>query len=477
MRSDSLDLTKGNLFKKIVLFALPVVLTSLLQLVYNTADLLVVSNFGGGVPSMTAVGDNWSIINIVINTFVMIGVGVNVVVADAFGKKDDDLASKSIGSSVLLSFIIGIPLGLLGFFLSPALEAIMNTPSDILDMATLYLRVYMLGVPFLVLYNFLTSALRGLGDSKSPLLILLFCGLANVGMNFFFVYLFYNVFHITSGDILGVALATVLCEFFEALSTFIVLLRRKKKAEIGGISFKDIHLHKRESIAILKHGLPSGLECFIFGLSNAAIQAQANLLGTVVISADTASGNIEGYIFAALEAFITAEVAIVAQNYGAGDKQRVKKSFLYSLLIIVILAVSMGGVAIASARPLIGIYIADTAENAATMEIAINHLIMMCATYALCAFMDAGSGYLRGTKHAFAPTIAIFMTACVFRLSYVYFFYRPFIAPTDLSLTAKDLILFGGYPACWTLSCLIYLVMVPIFMKKDGVIAKANHVD
>jgi putative MATE family efflux protein len=469
-RDSSIDLTKGNLFKKMLLFIVPVVLASLLQLLYTTADLLVVNYVGGGGDSMAAVGDNGSLINLVVVSFVSISVGANVVVADAKGSLDFSRGNKALHSSLLLSLMIGVMVAIIGYFLAPTILVWMQTPESILPLASLYLRIYFLGVPFLMLYNFGAAILRGLGDSFRSLVVLFLCGIINVGGNLALVYLFYRVLHIENGDIIGVGLSTVICELLQALLVIYFLAHTHDKSI--SFSFSKLKIAKKETKEVLANGLPSGLEAFIFAITNVVIQSQANrlssLYGNGVVVGLTASDNIEGYIFAILEAFAVGIVAVVAQNLGAKNKENLKKSLLYSIGSIVVIGIILGGGAALLHDSLLGLYISDTSSAEGTLAMASGtaRLLLMGLTYVLCALMDCGSGYLRGLGHPVAPTLVTLLCAVLFRLGYVFGIFNTLIFPSSLDVSSKILLLYASYPLCWVLASIIYAFMVPHYMKK-----------
>ena len=468
-REDKNDLTVGSLPKKIILFVLPVIFTSLLQLVYSTADLLVARYFGDGALSMTAIADNSALINLIVNTFVAMSVGVNVVVADAKGAKDPERAGHAISSGLVFSLILGAVMGIAGCFLAKYFLILMHTPDTILPKATTYLSIYFAGIPFLLSYNFLTASLRGLGDSRSPLLILIACGAINVGGNFLCVYLFNNVWHIENGDVMGVAISTISCQAIEAIASVIVLFHKKKKDGYG-LCKEDFAKPFAQLKPILKHGLPSGLEIFLFALSNVTIQAQANLLGDIAVTGGAASDNIEGYVFAALEAFAVAEVALAAQNYAASEYKRVKKSLGYCYLFIAVLGLTLAGLVILFRRPLINLYInsSGTEEEEKAISVGCARLALMGGTYWMCGFMDTGNGYLRGLHHPILPTVIALLCGCLFRVIYCTTLWRFVIFPMEnLSDEVKIVLDYAAYPICWVMAMITHAIVIPRVSKKD----------
>lgn len=455
------DLTTGNLLWKILLFTLPVMLSSLFQLLYSTADLLVVNYFGGGAYSMAAVGNNGSLINLMVNTFVAISVGANVVVAKYKGMKDKDGANKAMNAGMLISLFLGVGVAIGGYFLARNVLVLMETKSEYLEDAAAYLRIYFLGLPFLMVFNFGSAILRALGDSKRPLYALLICGLINVGLNFLFVV----GFKMNSGgaDVRGVAWTTFISEALEAILVLYFLMDRR----YGFIRLKLRHFvwHWPSFWEVLRNGLPAGAECLIFSISNVVIQTAANhFLSASAIPGSTASDTIEGYIFVVLEAFAVAVSSVSAQNYGANKKENLRKTLFYSFALISGLGILLGGLATLFRYPLISFMVSAKQEAGFSYETAITtgteRLLMMGLTYPLCAMMDAYSGYLRGISHPIIPTLVTFVCACLFRLFYV------FVLVYNIPFLQNVVWLYAAYPFCWALAVLIYTAIIPFVQKK-----------
>lgn len=456
--SSDIDFTTGNLFWKIILFTLPVIFEGLLQLVYTSADLLVVDLFGGGKFSMAAVGDNGSLISLIVYTFIGISTGANVVVAAAKGAGDKEKALKVMSSSLIFAVVVGIFVGVIGYRLAYTFLKLMSTPSEIIDLAATYLRIYFLGVPFMMIFNFGAAMLRAMGDSKRPLLALSACGVLNIGMNILFVLVF-------KMDVAGVAIATVISEGLEAFLILYFLSHHKK----GFVSLKIFGMKVDGSALkeVLHHGLPAGLESLVFSISNVIIQAQANKFDAFVVSGNTASDNVEGYIFVILQAFATAVASVVSQNYGANKKENLRKTLLYSFLSITVLGFLLGGIASLLRYQLIGIFIHGNDEGSlVAMGIGTRRLILMGLSYWLCALMDAFSSYLRGIKHPIAPTVVTIFCACLFRLFYVYVIYQNIPGMLDPENVNSSLLwLYASYPISWLLADLTYTAILPHFQK------------
>jgi putative MATE family efflux protein len=449
------DLTTGNLFKKMVIFTLPVILTSLIQLLYTSADLFVVAHWGGGNYSMAAVGDNGSLINLIVNTFVAVSVGANVVMARYRGAKDAEHAEKALDSAMVIALILGVVVSAFGYFMAHYFLEWMNTPSQIIDLAAVYLRIYFIGVPFLMIFNFGSAILRANGDSKRPLYALVLCGLINIGLNFLFVLAFHM-------DVDGVAWTTVISEALEAI--LVIVFLTDKKYGFVRLHLSNFRPYKKETGEILRNGLPAGAESLIFSISNVLIQAVANTYDASAIAGNTASDNLEGYIFCVLEAFAVAVSSVAAQNYGANNKENLRKTLVYSFLSIGVLGLTLGGLAAIFRRQLIGIFLVDNGDASfnydEAMMVGTNRLMLMGLTYILCAFMDVFSGYLRGLGHWLAPTLVTFLCACLVRIVYVFALYNNIPAMQTLTW------LYAAYPFTWTLADLTYLFLVPPLQKE-----------
>jgi len=455
------DLTSGDLFWKIILFALPVMISSLLQLLYTTADLFVVSNFGGGTYPMAGVGNNGSLINLMVNTFVAVSVGANVVVARYKGEQDKDHAIKAMNASMLIAVVLGLLVGVGGFFLAESVLSAMGTKAEIMPYATAYLKIYFIGLPFLMIFNFGSAILRALGDSKRPLVALFVCGMINIGLNFLFV-LGFGMNHDTLG-VEAVAWTTVISEALEAALTLVFLF--DKHYGFVRMSLRHYSLDLKGLWEVLRNGVPAGVETLIFSISNVVIQAAANqYLSASAVAGNTASDNLEGYIFCVLEAFAVAVSSVAAQNLGANKKENLRKTLLYSFSIIAVLGFLLGGIAAIWRGPLIDILIKNTSTGnfvySEAYETGTSRLLMMGLTYVFCATMDAYSGYLRGLGHWLAPTIVTFVCACVFRLFYV------FVLVNNIPAMQNVLWLYAAYPLCWGLATLIYTAILPHFQKK-----------
>ena len=466
--SGQFNLTEGNFFVTIPLYAIPMVLLSFLQMFYSSVDQLVVSNFGGGYTSMNAVGSNSALINLIIGLFVGISVGANVVIAKARGMNDKETARRTVQSSVIISLFSGVFLAIAAWFVAPALLELMQTPDLYIDKAIAYLRIYFLGMPFLMVFNFGSALLRGMGDSKRPLYVLLICGIVNIGLNFLFVMVF-NL------DVVGVAITTVIAEFLEALLILFFLSHNKESFAV--FSWKDWTIYKKETKEILKNGIHAGIQSFVFSFSNIFIQAGVNGFSTadmpsdVAVAGNTASIQIEHYIWIAMNSFAVAVSSIISQNYGALKKENLKKVFWISIMYETIVGLSLGLISYLLRYQLIGLFIspeaftdesgvflANSFEKA--LEVGTMRITLVGLTYVLDGYMDVCSYYLRGLGHSKTPTINSVLFITLFRIVFITFFWRNI--PEIHSL----IFLWGCWPVSWILSILAYVPILPIYNKK-----------
>jgi putative MATE family efflux protein len=463
-----IDLTTGNLFAKMSLFSLPIMLLSLLQLLYSSADEFVVANWGGGYTSMNAVGCNSALISLIIGFFVGISVGANVVVAKEKGRKDPASAHRAIESSMALSVVFGLIVAVAGYFSARGLLELMQTPVEFLDKATDYLQWYFIGMPFAMIFNFGSAILRAEGDSKRPLYALLFCGTLNVGLNFLFVMVF-------GLDVKGVAMTTVISEFLEAILVVIFLMNGKN--HFAYFSFKDIAIYPQETAAILKNGIPAGFQSLAFSISNVFIQwgvnsySDARVTNDVAVAGNTASTVLEGYISIVMDAFSTAVIAIVAQNYGAGNKKYIRKTLWMSIAYITGLGLLLGLLATIFRYQLCGIFISqasftdatgffDEAKYEAAMELATTRLMIISLTYFLDGVMNAASAFCRGLEHAKTPTFVTLVAVTVFRIAFILLLWMP----NDFFHTLPWL--WSIWPISWVFAIIAYFCFIPKYIRQ-----------
>lgn len=458
-----MDLTVGNLFLKIPMFVLPLMMTTIFQLLYTTIDLWCVSSYGDGAISMSAIGSNSALINLIITVLVSLATGANVCISMAKGANDRIRANKILHTALIVAIVGGIIVSIFGFFMAPVFLKLMGTPSSIIGKATIYLKIYFLGVPMLMIYNFGSQMLRALGDSKRPLYILIISGIFNVAFDLLFVCIF-------KMDVMGVAIATVISQAVSAILTigwFVV-----NKNGFVRLKIAELRVNKKELIEILKIGIPAGLQGLAFCIPNVLIQSSLYTINDyyingVLISQDeivagaSASSQIEGYIFAMLDAFAVGLVSFTGQNFGAKKKTNMRKCYWYSFIWMMIFWVGCLILVILIPEGLLSIFIKKSEGIVISSAIAAGkqRLFIMGFTYFLDGLMDINSDYLRGMKVSTPPAI-ITMLGC--SGTRILFLLTLFKTPQFHTIFW----LYAAFPISWILVNLVYIPVVLVSEKK-----------
>jgi putative MATE family efflux protein len=458
-----MDLTSGKIFWKIPLFGLPMAFTTILQLLYTTIDLYTVAQFGGGNNSMSAVGSNTALINLIVTFFVSLSLGANVVMAHARGANNKEFAGKILHTSIILALFTGILVGIIGYFTSHYMLIWMQTPDSILDKATQYLQIYFIGLPFLMIYNYGSQILRALGDSKRPLYILMISGAVNVAFDFWFVIGFKR-------DVAGVAWATVLSEVVSAILVILWLIFNKKGYVT--LHIKELRMDKLSLKNILRVGVPSGLQGLGFCIPNVLIQSAlysitSYSINGVAISVDeivagsSASSTIENYVFAFIDGFACGCTAFVSQNYGAGKKENIRKCFFYSLIWMFILWGVCALICCVWPEAVLGVFITESegVSFANAIVAGKERMMLMVLTYCIDGIMDISSAYLRGLKRAAIPAIATISGCVGCRILFLIFLF-------PLSYFHTVFWLFIVYPISWIIVDIIYIPLILMVEKK-----------
>lgn len=437
-----MDLTNGNFFKKILLFSIPLILSGVLQLLYSTADLLIV----GDDAAVAAIGSTGSLISLCINLFMGLSVGANVLTARCFAVNDKERLSKTVHTSVSVSVIIGTFLSIIGVIFAETFLGLMNNP---VPMATTYLRIYFIGMPFNLLYNFCASILRGIGDTKRPLAYLSFSGAINVLLNLIFVYVF-------KMKVEGVAIATVTSQI---LSSFLIMRCLIKTKEAYGFSFKKIAIHKKELIEIIKVGLPAGVQGTLFAISNVIIQSSVNQYGKIILSGNSAAVDIGGYVYTVMIALSNAAVSFVGQNMGVKKYENIKKVVGYCLLIVTILGLITGVPAFLLGKQLGKLY----SLSPLGIDTMYLRLFYLCVPYFTCGIMDVMVGVLRGMGKSFVPMATSIIGICGFRVVWIYTVFKALVDYNDYHTLRY---LYMSYPISWVLTFAAHFIMFVIIYKK-----------
>ena len=380
-KSYEMDMCNGPLFGKILLFAVPLMLSGILQLLFNAADIVVVGRFAGS-QALAAVGSTSSLINLLINVFVGLSVGANVLVARYYGGQKDKDVSETVHTAITTSIISGLFLVILGVAAARPLLELMGTPEDVLDQSVLYMRIYFAGMPVLMLYNFGSAILRAVGDTRRPLYFLFAAGVVNVCLNLIFVVGLHM-------GVDGVGWATVISEH---ISAFLVVKSLMKAPGSMRLDLKKLKIHKKKLKQIVKVGLPAGMQGAIFSISNVLIQSSVNSFGSIAMAGNTASSNVEGFVYTAMNAVYQTNLSFTSQNLGGGKYARINRTLYICLGVVTGVGIALGAGAVLGGRSLLHIYSSDPE----VIRYGMLRMTIICSTYFLCGIMDCMVGSLRG---------------------------------------------------------------------------------
>lgn len=431
-----MDMCSGPILRKMLMFALPLMLSSILQLLFNAADIVVVGKFAGD-NSLAAVGSNTALINLLTNLFIGLSIGANVVAARHYGAKAWDDLRRTVHTAMLLSMLSGALLLVLGVIGAKQMLIWMQTPEEVLPLATIYLRIYFLGMISTMVYNFGSALLRAVGDTKRPLYFLLCAGVINVILNLLFVIGFQM-------DVMGVAIATVISETVSALLVLRCLVKEK-----GGIhlELRAMRIDRKKMLQILRIGLPAGFQGVVFALSNVVIQSSVNIFGNIVVAGNSAAANLEGFVYMAMNAFYQTTLSFVSQNYGAGEQKRINRIVLLGEACVIVTGTLLGNTVVFFGNELLQIY-SNNPEVIAAGMVRLHYISMI---YALCGIMDVMVGALRGIGYSIMPMIVSIVGVCVLRLIWLA---TVFQIPEFHKIETVYL----SYPVTWILTSLVYIV-------------------
>lgn len=440
-----MNMTTGSIAKKSLLFAFPVLLSGWLQLLYSAADLITCGNFGSK-NSVGAISATTSLISLIVSLFLGFSVGANVLIAQAYGEKDKEKAERIIGATYLIGILSSILLLVIGVTCSKYFLLAMGTPSDIIDLSNVYMTIYFIGIPFIIVYNFGAALLRGMGDTLRPFLYLFFSGLINVGLNFLFVITF-------KLDVAGVALTTLISQGISAFLVTYTLLRSKNS--FASLHWKKIRFYKVEMLNILRIGLPAGIQSALFSLSNVVLQSSINSFGSAAVSGTGAESSIESFLSTGVDAFAQTAVAFVGANYGAKDKKRILTSTFYTSLYGFLFSLSGGLFVYFLGEPLLRIYISDPEAISYGLE----KIKIIGATYTIYGLLCTVSSAVRGLGYSITPMIISLVGICVLRILYIYTLF-----PLDRFHTIFGLYL--SYPLSWGITLIAHIISMIILFRK-----------
>lgn len=437
-----MDMCHGALFKKLIYFAIPLILSSVLQLLFNAADIIVVGRFSGA-HALAAVGSTSSLINLLVNLFMGISIGANVLLGRYYGAGQYDDASKTVHTAMIIAMVGGTLLIAVGIIFAAPLLEMMGTPSDVIALSTLYMRIYFLGMPAFAIYNFGAALLRALGDTKRPLYFLSFSGVINVLFNLFFVI----VLHM---GVAGVAFATILSEM---ISAGLILWCLHGSEGVLQVRFRELHFDRDKFIEMLRIGLPAGLQGVVFNVSNVLIQSSVNSFGSLVMAGNTAANNIEGFVYVSMNVIHQTALSFTSQNYGAKQYHRIDRILLECLAIVTLVGLLFGGGAYLFGTVLLSVYSTDPI----VIQYGLNRLSIICTTYFLCGIMDVCVGSLRGLGYAIMPMIVSLTGACLLRVIWIFTIFQMF--HTQFSL-------YISYPITWIVTAMTHIICYLVVRKK-----------
>ena len=441
-KSYEMDMCSGPLFGKILLFTLPLMLSGILQLLFNAADVVVVGRFAGN-EALAAVGSTGSLTNLLVNLFIGLSVGANVLVARDYGAKKEWEVSQTVHTSMIISAAGGILLAILGIAAARPLLLLMDTPADVIGHSVLYMRIYFLGMPVMLLFNFGSAILRAIGDTRRPLFYLIIAGITNVTLNLFFVI----VFHM---GVAGVALATVISQ---CVSTTLIIRCLARSEGCFKLCFDRLHMNWNKFRKIAAIGLPAGIQGSLFSISNVLIQSSVNSFGSVAMAGNTAGSNIEGFVYTAMNSVHQTAVSFTGQNLGGKQYGRINKILAECLVFVIMIGLVMGNGAVLLGEEILGLYSSDPEVIAYGLQ----RMKVICTFYCLCGIMDVLVGSIRGLGYAVMPMIVSLLGACVFRVVWIYTVFQ-----WDRTLHT----LYVSYPVSWTLTALVHAVCFAVVRSR-----------
>lgn len=440
-----IDMVHGPLALNILIYTIPIILTSWLQLLFNAADLVVVGRFCGSI-SVAAVGSTGPVTNLIVNLFIGLSVGAGVCVAHAIGSRDETEIHRTIHTAIPTAVVSGLFITLIGLVFARRLLMIMGTPDTVLPLSVVYMRLYFCGMTFNMVYNYAASILRAAGDTRSPLVILTAAGVLNVALNVFFV-------TVMDMNVAGVALATAMSQAMSAVWVVLVLQRRTDACRL---QLSSMHFYGKQLKKIVRIGLPAGIQASMFSLSNAFIQSFINSFGEVVMSGCAAVGNIESFCYTTENAFHQCAVNFVGQNVGAGNHRRIKSILLYCMGYAALFGLFVGVGAYSIAPQLLSLYITD---SPAAIEVGIVRMLYTCTPYFIYGIMDSVTGGLRGMGASMTTMVLSIIGICIVRIAWISVLFRFPAYHTPISL-------YLSWPVSWVANLAMQATAFVIVYRK-----------
>lgn len=441
-KTNEIDMTTGPLIPKILAFSIPLMLSGILQLLFNAADIIVVGQFASP-QAMAAVGSTGSLNNLIVNIFLGLSIGSSVLMARFYGAKNRENIHDLIHTSILLSLTSGCVLIVLGQLLAKPLLTIMGTPDDVINQSILYMRIVFLGMPAMLTYDFGAGILRAVGDTKRPLAYLFIAGIINVCLNLISVIIF-------GMGVAGVAIATITSQYISALLVLRCMIRTNS---VYKLNLKELRIRKSMLLRIIRIGVPAGIQGALFNVSNVLIQSSINSFGSLVMAGNTAAANIEGFVYTSMNAVYQASTNFTSQNVGAHKTKNITPVLLSCMLIVTSVGLILSTIVEVFAYQLLGIYSAD----ADVISYGIERLHVVCLTYFLCGLMDTACGSIRGLGYSIAPTLVSLAGACGLRILWIY---------TVFQAHRTQFVLYLSYPVSWVVTFIAHIICFIIFSKK-----------
>lgn len=451
MKNSGADLTQGRIFPSIFSLAIPIMFTSVLQLLFNAADLVIVGRFCGS-DCVAAVGATSSLTTLITNLFIGLSVGSSVAVAQAYGAHDSRTLYRTVHTAIFTALVAGVILTAIGVTFCETFLVWMGTPETILPLSAKYMRIIFGGIIFNMLYNYSAAMLRSVGDTRSPLIFLSIAGVVNVALNVIFV----NI----GMDVDGVALATIISQ---ALSAALVLLSLMKRTDACRLMIRDIRFYKDEFKTIMRIGIPAGIQGSMFSISNVVIQSSINSLGETFMSGSAAASSIEGFVYVIMNAFMQASVTFTGQNYGARKFNRLKKGFWACLAGVIMVSVPVCLIVYLCKYPLLSIYIKDSTDAISDGALRMGYV---CLFYFICGMMDVTTGAVRGLGASFVTMIISIVGVVGIRVGWIM---------TVFAADPNGHTLFITYPITWVVTFIAqFIAFLIIFKKKTKGVESAD---
>lgn len=457
-RRKEIDMLNGPILQRVILFAIPLILTNMLQLVYNAADIIVVGQFDG-LEAVAAVGATTSLYNLFSNLSISLSSGTSMCLSVQLGAKNHKEAFEYTHTSVVTALVIGILMGVLGFFTAEPLLRLLKTDPVILERSTLYLKIIFLGFPATLLYNYTANIIRTIGNTKSPLIYLAISGVANVALNVVFV----AGFHM---GVAGVAIATLSSQVLSAILC-VRYLHRLPKEHPCHLYFTRLRMYNNKFARILNAGIPIALNSMAFSVANVTIQSSVNTFGVAGVSGSSSAASIEGFTYVAMNSVVQASLIFIGQNRGAGKYDRIKRIIFNNVLLVSAVGIVMGGATFLLARPLLSLYLGQGEDLA--VAFGVNRMMCVLLPYFICGIMDTLIYCSRGLGASFWPMV--FSISAVFGIRVLWvFLVLPYLSTIFTDVFVQYRILFLSYPISWFLSCIpqsIYLACRYKKMKRE----------